>query len=249
MKNIKKSIITKTAFLSLAIIGSSYASDVSVSIEPITVYSERMELPIDQIGSTVTVISAQDLKNSRSQFVTDALRQVPGVFVRRNGGAGTATTVSLRGFQNEQTLIMIDGHEVMDSSQTSGPFNFSTMPVANIERIEIVRGPQSTLHGSEAMAGVINIITKKGDGKPTYNAQAEVGSNKTISGSLSTRGSMNGWNYSVFATQFETDGFSNQSPIGAEADDFENTTLQSNLGYSFNENASVQGFYTIKNQH
>lgn len=246
MKSIIKSIITKTAFLSLAILGSSYASDESsnpsVTLEPVTVYSERMELPIDQIGSTVTLISAEDIKNSRSQFVTDALRQVPGVFVRRNGGAGTATTVSLRGFQNEQTLIMIDGHEVMDSSQTSGPFNFSTMPTANIERIEIVRGPQSTLHGSEAMGGVINIITKKGDGKPTYNAQAELGSNKTLSGNFSTRGAMDGWNYSVFATQFETDGFSNQSPDGAEADDFENTTVQSNLGYSLNENASIHGF-------
>jgi len=133
-----------------------------------------------EVGSSTTVITAKDLEKTGKRTVGEILRNVPGVSVVQNSAFGGLTSVYLRGSKPGHTLVLIDGVEVNDPMATDRSFDFAHLTTDNIKRIEIVRGPQSTLYGSDAIGGVINIITKKGKGKPKFSASSEAGSHKTF---------------------------------------------------------------------
>ncbi len=115
-----------------------------------------------QVGSAVTVITAADIEKQQITYVSDILRTVPGLAVNQSGGGfGSLTQVRIRGAEGNQTLVRLNGIEMNDPSGGS-EYNFGNMLAENIERIEIIRGSQSSLFGSDAIGGVINIITKKG---------------------------------------------------------------------------------------
>ena len=117
------------------------------------------------MGSSITVITSRQLEETQKFTVLDALRTVPGLDVVQTGGPGGQTSVFIRGAKSEDALILLDGVEMNDPSTPGRSFDFAQLTTANIERIEIIRGPQSTLYGSDAMSGVINIISKTGQGK------------------------------------------------------------------------------------
>jgi vitamin B12 transporter len=131
--------------------------------------SEEATAPV-----SLSVVTREELRNLQIQDVQDALRMQPGLVVARSGQPGGQTSVLFRGANANQTLVLIDGVRV--NSAFNNQFDFANLPVDNVERIEIVRGPQSTLYGSEAMGGVINIVTRRGDAGTTGSATVEAGS-------------------------------------------------------------------------
>ncbi len=188
-------------------------------------------VPVEKrkIGSSVTVITAKDIEQQQVTYVSDILRTVPGVAVNQSGGGfGTFTQVRIRGAEGNHTLVRLNGIELNDPSGGS-EYNFGNMLASNIERIEIIRGSQSALYGSDAIGGVINIITKKGTPGLQVDGFAEGGSFETYKTGGGLRG---GWkdriDFSVNASQFESKGIS-VARSGRERDGNRNLTLDGSL--------------------
>jgi vitamin B12 transporter len=168
----------------------------------------RMAQPLAQTGSAVTVVTREELATTNPGSVIDALRSVPGVDLSETGGPGGTIAVRLRGASPGQTLVMIDGIRVNDPSGGPGEFDFSLLPPSLIERIEVLRGPQSALYGSDAIGGVVNVITKTGSGPPRAEIRAEAGSYGTVSTNGALSGSNGPWSYAFSGTAQRSDGFS-----------------------------------------
>ncbi len=159
-----------------SILLAALAAPASAEIPSIVVTPYYLPITIGQVGSAVSVITRDEIEQSSPTSVAQVLRTVPGVSVTQSGGPGSAATVRLRGGDNGHTLVLIDGVRVNDPTTISGEFDFSTISPDTIERIEILRGPQSSIYGSDAMGGVVNIITRKPQGKPQFSATVEGGS-------------------------------------------------------------------------
>ena len=158
---------------------SAFAQEEPVKIKEIVVTASRVEEPASEVASATTVLTSKELKEKGITNVVDALREVPGVQIVQTGAFGGLTTPFVRGGGNGQALVMIDGVPVWDPAAPAvGDFTafLPHLPIEQIDRIEIVRGPQSVLYGPTAMTGVINIITKKGKGKPKIRVFSEGGS-------------------------------------------------------------------------
>ena len=207
-------------------------------LEPMVVTAARMPVPLKETGSSITVITAQEIANRQLFTVADVLRNVPGVDVVRNGGLGKQTSVFMRGANSNHTLVLIDGIEVNDPSTPGAGFDFANLTVDNIERIEILRGAQSTLYGSDAIGGVINIITRGGKGRPTASLSAEGGSYGTWKVGGSTAGSHDRLRWSASASHLSTEGFSAADDrLGNKEDDgYDNTTVSARAGWGVLEN-------------
>ncbi len=222
----------------------SYAGD-----EMIVTATKTLNSISDTGGSSVTVISAEDIRNSGKQSVEEVIKGTAGIDVASNGGPGTLASVFLRGADAKNTLLLIDGVPANDPADANRAPDFSNLTVDNIDRIEIVRGTVSFLYGSNASAGVINIITKKGTSTPESFAGVEGGSYGTYKVYGGTRGQQGILNYSVGVSRFKTEGFSavdqNNSwinPTGKvfEKDGYENTALSGNFGLRLNEHTSLE---------
>ncbi len=200
--------------------------------EEVVVTATRLETPLLEVGSSVTVITSDEMRRRQIRFVLDALRDVPGVGIRRSGGPGTATSIFTRGTDSDQTLLMIDGVKIHDPSSPAAAAVLNNLLVDDVDRIEVVRGPQSTLYGSQAIGGVINIITKKGKGKPVYSASVEGGSFGTWNGTFQSSGGTDKVDYSFSATRIDTDSFSARAGGSAalEDDPYTNSSFSGRFG-------------------
>lgn len=216
-----------------------------MQLEPMVVTATRVETPISEVGSSVTLIPRAEIERRQAVHLLDVLRGVPGLDVVRQGGAGQQASVFLRGANSGHTLVLVDGIEVNDPSNPSRAFDFAAMPVENIERIEIVRGPGSTLYGSDAMGGVINIITRRGAGQPKVSLSAEGGSYETHQEKFSLRGGTEMVNYSVAATWLNSAGISaaGEKYGNSERDGYERKSLSSRFGLTPNEVLDIDIFY------
>ncbi len=163
---------------------------------------------IAKAGSTVSVIDRATIERSSAGSVADLLRTVPGVTVTESGGVGGAAQVSLRGAEPQHTLVLIDGVRVNDPASARDDFDFATFSATNVERIEILRGPQSALYGSDAMGGVINIITRRPSAGMHGSATVEGGSYGTRSTTLTADGASGPWSLAASGTWFASNGFS-----------------------------------------
>jgi vitamin B12 transporter len=197
-------------------------------LEEIVVTAAKIQESIEDTISAVTIIKSEDIKKMNVEFVTDVLRKVPELNLVQNGGPGKIASVILRGGNSAHTLIMVDG--IRTNSTTTGSFDFSSINVDDIERIEIVRGPQSTMYGSEAMAGVINIITKKGTGAPKIETSLEAGSFGTYKPDAIISGGYKNMDYRMTGSYFFTDGIS-AAKNGAERDSYKNSAFSWKFGY------------------
>ncbi|ABA58387.1 TonB-dependent receptor [Nitrosococcus oceani ATCC 19707] len=202
------------------------------TLEPIVVTATRTPTPVQDVGSDMSVITAEDLVQRQRMPVLEVLRGLPGVDVVQSGGLGQQTSVFLRGANANHTLVLIDGVEANDPSNPSGSFDFANLLTDNIERIEILRGPQSTLYGSDVIGGVINIITKKGRGKPRVTARVEGGSFSTFKATGGVHGGNDLVNYSLTGTRLESAGISaaDSRRGNPEKDGDRNTTLAGRFG-------------------
>lgn len=179
-------------------------------IAPMVVTATRTATGLADVGgNAVTVITAADIAARKMVTVEEVLKAVPGLHVVANGGLGTSTSVFLRGADAKNTLVLVDGVMFNDPSDPNRAANLANLTVDNIERIEVVRGALSTLYGSNATAGVINIITRRGHGTPTLDAGAEGGTYDTWRVYGSSSGDVGDrLRYAVAAAYIDTGGFS-----------------------------------------
>src|SRR5687767_8650259 len=157
-----------------------------VTLAPVFVTSTRTEIPLELVTTSANVITADDLEALQAKTVLDALRYVPGLDVLQTGSRGTTATVFIRGSESDHVLVLIDGVEV--NSTTVGAFDFAHLTTENVDRIEILRGAGGTLYGSQAIGGVINIITKRGQGPVEAGSSLEGGNGWTHRQVLSLQG-------------------------------------------------------------
>ena len=212
-------------------------------VKEVVVTASRVPLPAEQVGSSVTVITAEDIERKQVRVVSDVLREVPGVAVSRSGPVGANTQVRIRGAEGNHTLVIIDGVEVNNPSSFD-EFDFGNLLAADIERIEVLRGPQSALYGSDAIGGVITIITKKGRGPVTGSLSLEGGSFRTGQASASVRGGGDWYHFSLGGTGFTTEGVSiaPESEGNSEDDGHRNQTYNAKLGVIPFENLQIELF-------
>ena len=177
----------------------------STPLSPVVVTATRTEVPLAETSASVTVITDEEIQQQEAATVGEVLRVVPGVDVVQNGSLGTTSNIFIRGAESDQTLVLIDGVEV--NSVTLGLFDFSNLTTGNIDRIEVLRGGGGTLYGSQAIGGVIQIITKKGEGPPTMTISAEGGKGNTHREVLSFSGSQGIVGVSGAVSSVDTDGF------------------------------------------
>ncbi len=197
------------ALISLGLIVATVpAAAQSTPDNQIVVTATRSPLEIARSGSAVSVILAEEIQEKGARSIAEVFRALPGVDVSESGGVGAVTNITIRGSNPGQTLILVDGIRVGDSTAIGGEFDFGAFGATDIERIEVLRGPQSALYGSDAMGGVINIITRKGAGAPRASIAVEGGSygSKGIRASLS--GSTETVNYAFSLNGVDTAGFS-----------------------------------------
>ena len=195
---------------SIALLHTSIASaqEADAPTAPdIVVTADRVEEPATKTGASITVISAAEIEKTGAKGVADVLRGVPGVDVHEAGGIGTATSVAIRGSNPGETLVLIDGVRIGDPTATDGSVDFGNLAVTDIERIEVLRGPQSALYGSDAMGGVINIITRKGTQTPHRSVSIEAGRYGTIDTRASMSGGDDRWTYAFSIDALHSDGF------------------------------------------
>lgn len=237
----KRFILFIISFLFISIPFSLYAQAKEITLEEVVVTATRVETPMEEIASSVTVISSLEIERKQKTHVLEVLRGVPGLNVVQTGGTGRQTSIFIRGANSEHTLVMIDGVEVNDPISPGRSFDFAHLAVDNIERIEVLRGPQSTLYGSDAIGGVINIITKKGEGKPKFFLSAEGGSFTTFRETAGLSGGNKWINYSLGLSRYDTKGISAASKKNGnyEKDGYDNTSLSTRLGFTPIENLNI----------
>jgi vitamin B12 transporter len=126
------------------------------SLDPVVVTANRYEQPVSRIGNSVTLLSADDVRDSQKTALSDLLAATPGVTVTRNGGLGGTTFLRIRGAETDQTVVLFDGVKLNDPSSPGGGYDFANLMTNDFARVEVLRGPQSTLWGSQAIGGVVN---------------------------------------------------------------------------------------------
>ena len=207
------------------------------NLETIVVRAAREPLAAEKVGSSVTVLTEELLIQRQSAPLGEILRSVPGVAVSRVGVTGSQTQLRLRGSEANHVLVFIDGIKVNDPAQNN-EFNMAHLLNYDIESVEVIRGPQSALWGSDALAGVINITTRSAGEGVQADAYAEGGSNGWQNYGASGAWADERWQLSLSATSLDTDG-ENISRSGGEDDGYENQTLNAGLGYQFSDNFRV----------
>lgn len=225
-----RTILTSTAMLVASATSAEGVASRIDEIDQIVVSGAMTPLTINQLGSAATVIDRAEIERRQLRYVSDLLRSVPGFAVSQTGVAGSQTQVRVRGAEANHVLVMIDGVRATDPA-TGDEFRWEHLSTANIERIEVIRGPQSALWGSDAVAAVVQIVTRSGADAGGADGFLEGGSNATRN--LGVNGSVgdDDWSLSASIEQLHTDG-SNIARTGDENDDSNITTAS--VGARFN---------------
>lgn len=191
--------------------------------ESIVVDALRTPVSQDRVSSSVTVLDETAIIDAQPIALTDILLRMPGISLARNGGYGTTTSLRIRGADSGQTVMVLDGMRLSDPSSTAGGFGFSNMLLDDAERIEVLRGPQSILWGSDAIGGVINVTTRKPEKPLEGSFAAEAGTHDTVSARAGVGGAGDAIDWRLSGSTFFTDGISARSN-GTEADGYRRTS-------------------------
>ena len=216
-------------------------------IDETIVAASLFPIGINDSANSINVISAEDIENTPHLNLADLLRDLPGISVSQSGVAGSQIQVRVRGSEANHLLVLVDGVEVNNASQND-EFNWGNFILNDIEKIEVVRGPQSSMYGTDAMAGVVNIITKRATTSRNTNVFLEIGSFNSHKYGFSDGVSNSNLDFRFGAIKFKTDG-TNISRLGNEKDGYENDTLnfKSNLKISDSSELSLIGSYSSGN--
>ena len=205
-------------------VGTVPGPDEPRRLDPVVVTATMVPTPLERLGATVTVVTGDEITQYNYDRIEDVFRQVPGVQVQTTGSPGKSTSLSIRGGGSQKSLVLIDG--LRTASPTLGSTDIAEITIDAIDRIEIVRGPQSTLYGADAITGVVNIITKKGAGAPSASVWVEGGNYATFREQVNVQGAFGGFNFNVTGSQFNTDG---NLPHDASAQ----SAVSGRVGYDF----------------
>ena len=212
-------------------------------IENITVTASRTPIDVRETGSSVTIITKDQILRRNARNLAELLREIPGMAVSQTGSQGSVTQVRVRGAEANQVLVLIDGIEANDLAQGS-EFNFTHLLVSQIERVEIVRGPQSALWGSDALSGVINVVTRpQEESDSSFSMTAEAGSLQTKAGTVSINHRSDRHQMRAYIDALKTNG-SNIARVGSEKDGYKNTTV--NLSGVYTPTEILEVSYSLR---
>ena len=203
---------------------------VSALTESIVVSAAQIDVPLSRAADSVTVVTAADLRARQIETVADALRLVPGLAVTRSGGRGAITSLFPRGGASNYTLVLVDG---VRANAFGGGYDFAHLSVADVDRIEIVRGPESALFGADAIGAVVQIVTRRG-GRPRVDGLVEGGSQGTRRTTIGAAGSQGEWSFGGGAEHTRSDGFTGLAPANGERvgnDDYRLSHASGTLGW------------------
>lgn len=215
------------------------AADVDDPVEAVIVSANRIEQETSRVGDSVTLISAKEQRRSQKAVVSDLIAMTPGIAVARTGGLGGTTTLRIRGAESHQTMVLIDGVKLNDPSSASGEFNFADLITTDFAQIEVLRGPQSTLWGSQAIGGVVNIVTPMPEGPLSGSFSAEGGTHETaiVRGHVQEGGERFGWR--VSGNYLTSDGISSYA-LGREDDGYRNVGFNARGILRITDNISAE---------
>ena len=203
-------------------------------LNPVVVTATRIEQPIADIGTTITVVENPQIQEQKIDRVGDVLRQVPGVQVTQSGSPGSVTGVSIRGATSAQTLILVDGVEV--NAGATGSFGIANLTTDNLDRVEILRGAGGSLYGSQAIGGVVNVLSQEGQGPPTASLVSAGGNRATSQQVATVSGAAGNLGYSGAVSYFSTEGF---RPVNDNSD---NLSGSARLDYHLGDDTVISGF-------
>ncbi len=230
------------------IISSQLSAQDTTTLEQVILTANKYSTKTTETGKVVITITRQEIEKAGSRDLAQVISEMGGVFINGyTNNAGKEKNIYLRGAKVDHTLITIDGIPLYDASGIGSNFDIRYFPIDNVERIEILKGSQGTLYGSDAIAGVINIITKKGGAKPSVNLVSHFGSYKTKRTGIGFNGHAGKADFNIGLNHFSTDGFSEAAqPEGSnvqyDKDGYSQNAIHANFGYQLNSFIRVQPF-------
>ncbi len=228
-----KSIIA--SLIGLAFNHVAIAAD-NINLDNVVVTASRIPQTRESVIADVTVIDAEEIQRAGQATFVELLQTQPGVEISSNGGAGSNSSIFLRGTNSNQVVVLVDGLRI--NSITDGRTNFGNIPLSQIERIEILRGPASSLYGQDAIGGVIQIFTKRGDGAPQFNTAIAYGSYNTRSADAAFNAKVNDIKFSMNVSSLTTDGFSAlriKNDARRDSDGYRNLSVSGAISYLFSD--------------
>ena len=245
----KHALAIVVSLATTGLVSIAQANDDAYTLDKVVVTATRTAQTVDETLAPVTVITRKEIERSQATDVTELLKKVPGVQINRNGGPGSITTTFIRGASSSQTLVLIDGQRL--NNATAGTPEFQYLNPDQIDRIEVVRGPRSSLYGADAMGGVIQIFTRKGQGDPQLTVKAGTGSRHTNELGLNYGGKTNNTRYNLAANFYETSGFDSTNDkfpanSGANLDDdaYRNKSITANVSHKLHSGVEVGVSYS-----
>ena len=234
--------------LSIAFPALAQAPEEMFDDSGIVVTATRTPTPLDQVPASITVLDKATIDRAQDIGATELLLRTPGISMSRNGGYGTATSLRIRGAESEQTVVVIDGVKLNDPSSTGGGYNFANLLIGDAQRIEVLRGPQSTLWGSQAIGGVVNIVTASPQAPIEGSFDIEGGSRDTVSARAALGGVSGPLSWRIGGQSFTTEGISAIAPAfgGGERDGYTNRNVAGRAELALGANASIdlRGYYS-----
>jgi vitamin B12 transporter len=202
---------------------------VSAISESIVVSAAHIDLPLSSAADSITVLTAADLQSRQVETVSEALRLVPGLSIVRSGGRGAITSIFPRGGGSNYTLVLVDGMRV---NAFGGGYDFGHLSAADVDRVEVVRGPQSAVFGSDAIGGVVQVVTRRG-GPPRADALVEGGGEGTVRAAAGAAGTWRDWRWGIGMERAHSDGFTGRASNGETVsnDDYDRGHVSGTLGW------------------
>lgn len=244
--------ITALCLLGAALSPAAFAeTTTSTAVPEIVITATRTPLEASRVAAATTVIDREEIEDRQPDSLQDLFKGVPGIEVAETGGPGKTSTLFLRGTESDHVLVLVNGVRV--GSVSAGLTSFEVIPVAHIERVEIVRGPRTSQWGSEAIGGVVQIFTRSGEGLASgdtrYEVGAGAGSYNTVKGHASTAGGNGSSHYQASVAHIDTDGFDAREPIPGDFgfdqpddDGYDNLSFHLRGGHRFNDALDVEAF-------
>ena len=236
--------ISGTTFSQISIVQKTDSTGI-YRLSDVVISATKTKANTLELANSISTIDSAEISNRNSFNLFDLLKNEYGLSTTTQGGPGTLSNIYLRGGSASYTHVVIDGVEMNLTSDPNGVYDFASLSSDNIDRIEVLRGPQSILYGSDAMAGVINIITRKGSGSPRLSLLAEGGSFNTYRGNAGLSGVLKDFNYSVSLNRTKSDGFSasNEKYGNTEKDGYQKDNVSTVIGYKFSEAVKLNFYF------
>lgn len=236
----KKSTIA--SLVALAFSPSVFAAETAIQTDDVVVTASRVAQARESVIADVTVIDREKIEQSGQSSIVDLLQQQSGVEVSSNGGLGKSASIRIRGANDNNTIILVDGLRV--NSATLGTTSIQHIPLSQVEKIEILRGPSSSLYGSEGIGGTIQIFTRQSSGEPRFNISVGTGSYNTQDLSAGVSGRVSDTSFSLQAGYIRSDGFSaannkDKSNYFSDDDGYKNKNISAKIAQHFGENHEV----------